>query len=82
MAPSVVLLLVVLAAPHAVAEVFSTKPWLLKYFVDGGYGVEENTLACPEGFSLSCTHLLHSGAIRRHLCRFWCEFYDVNKALL
>ena len=54
MAPLVVLLLVALAAPHAVAEVFSTKPWLLKYFFDGGYALEENTLACPEGFSLSC----------------------------
>ena len=86
MAPLVVLLLVALAAPHTEAEVFSTKPWMLKYFVDGGYALQEHTLACPEGFSLSCKPICctvgHSGGTcadfganftmsTRHYCEHW-----------
>ena len=54
MASSVVFCLVALAVPHAVAEVLSSKPWLLKHYDFGSYALTEYTLACPEGFSLSC----------------------------
>lgn len=54
MASSIVLFCVALAVPQAVAEVFSRKPWQLKQWDLGWYALSENTLACPEGFSLSC----------------------------
>lgn len=55
---------VVLSMPHAMAEVFSTKPWERKRYTTYETGSVDASLTCPVGFSLSCKPICCDGGLQ------------------
>lgn len=55
---------VVLSMPHAMAEVFSSKPWERKRYTTYETGWVDVSLACPAGFSLSCKPICCDGGLQ------------------
>ena len=55
---------VVLSMPHAMAEVFSSKPWERKRYTTYETGSVDVSLACPAGFSLSCKPICCDGGLQ------------------
>ena len=55
---------VVLSMPHAMAEVFSSKPWERKRYTTYETGWVDVSLACPADFSLSCKPICCDGGLQ------------------
>eukprot|EP00434_Breviolum_minutum_P040759 symbB.v1.2.036237.t1/scaffold5068.1/size31258/3 len=69
----------VLSMPHAMAEVFSSKPWERKRYTTYETGSVYVSLACPAGFSLSCKPICCDGGLQ-HL-QATCADFGINFTL-